>query len=115
VDAHFLMADDSEALGWIVAVLLRAGVPFQLPAKVKKARHKRAMLTQQTVSREVQARFVGQTLRVLVEKPGVARSHADAPEIDGTVKIAGAAPVGEFANVRITGASEYDLTAEVTH
>jgi hypothetical protein len=30
VDAHFLMADDSEALGWIVAVLLRAGVPFHV-------------------------------------------------------------------------------------
>ncbi|MCG3148532.1 MAG: Ribosomal protein S12 methylthiotransferase RimO [Verrucomicrobiae bacterium] len=85
----------------------------QLPEKVKKARHKRAMLTQQQVSRAVQRRCVGQTLRVLVEKPGVARSHADAPEIDGTVKVTGTAPVGEFATVRITGASEYDLEATV--
>jgi ribosomal protein S12 methylthiotransferase len=83
----------------------------QLPEKVKKARHKQAMLTQQQVSRAVQQRFVGQTLRVLVDQPGRARTHADAPEIDGSVRLAGDAKVGEFATVRITGASEYDLRA----
>jgi len=85
----------------------------QLPDKVKKARYKRAMVAQQKVSRAVQQRYVGQTLRVLVEKTGVARSHADAPEIDGTVKVTGTAPVGEFATVKVTGASEYDLEATV--
>jgi ribosomal protein S12 methylthiotransferase len=68
---------------------------------------------QQKVSREVQQGFVGQTLRVLVEEQAngglVARSHADAPEIDGSVHVTGLARVGEFARVRITGASEYDL------
>ncbi|MEI6084787.1 MAG: 30S ribosomal protein S12 methylthiotransferase RimO [Verrucomicrobiota bacterium] len=84
----------------------------QLPDKVKKARYKRAMVAQQKVSRAVQSRFVGQTLRVLVEKPGVARSHADAPEIDGTVKLTGPARVGEFASVKIVGSTEYDLQGE---
>jgi ribosomal protein S12 methylthiotransferase len=84
----------------------------QLPEKVKKQRHRRAMLAQQAVSRRVHERYVGQTWRVLVDKPGVGRSHADAPEIDGTVKIRGPVRVGEFARVRITGAAEYDLTGQ---
>ena len=42
---------------------------------------------------------------------GVGRSHADAPEIDGSVQVAGKAKVGEFATVRVTGATEYDLEA----
>ena len=43
----------------------------------------------------------------------IARSAADAPEIDGVVRITNGArlPVGEFAEVRVTGADAYDLTA----
>lgn len=88
----------------------------QLSAKVKKQRYRRAMTLQQKVSREVQRGFVGRTLRVLIEKPAsatkktwVGRSHADAPEIDGTVRVSGKVSAGEFANVRITSAREYDL------
>jgi ribosomal protein S12 methylthiotransferase len=89
----------------------------QVPAKVKKDRHHRAMSLQQRVSRDVQRGFVGQTLRVLVEKQAgdrgwVGRTHADAPEIDGSITFKGVAVVGEFATVRVTGASEYDLTGE---
>ena len=88
----------------------------QVSAKEKKKRYQRAMALQQRVSREVQGAFVGQTIRVLVEEESnggwVGRSHADAPEIDGSVQVAGMAQIGEFARVRITGASEYDLTGE---
>jgi len=84
--------------------------------KEKKKRYQRAMALQQQVSREVQGAFVGQTIRVLIEEETeggwVGRSHADAPEIDGSVQITGPAQIGEFARVRITGASEYDLTGE---
>jgi ribosomal protein S12 methylthiotransferase len=91
----------------------------QIPVKVKKQRYRRAMALQQKVSRNVQRSFVGQTLRVLVEQEGLARSHADAPEIDGTVKVKGRTTDGEFASVEITDATEYDLvgrcqTAAVT-
>jgi ribosomal protein S12 methylthiotransferase len=90
----------------------------QLANRVKKQRYRRAMALQQKVSREVQQGFVGQTLRVLVEEQAngglVARSHADAPEIDGSVHVTGLARVGEFARVRITGASEYDLIGETS-
>jgi hypothetical protein len=44
----------------------------------------------------------------------VARSHADAPEIDGSVHVTGAARVGGFAHALITGASEYDLIGETS-
>ena len=82
----------------------------QLPGKVKKQRYRQAMALQQKVSREAHRRCVGQTLRVLVERDGVGRSHADAPEIDGTVRFTGNADAGSFCEVKITGSAEYDLT-----
>jgi ribosomal protein S12 methylthiotransferase len=93
------------------------GMDDQLSADVKKRRHRRAMTLQQKVSRELQRGFAGKTVRVLVETATKAgfkgRSQADAPEIDGVVHMQGAARVGEFANVLITGASEYDLTGRI--
>jgi len=87
----------------------------QVPAKERKRRYGRAMAVQQKVSREVQEAFVGKTVRVLVEKGGadgwVGRSHADAPEIDGSVQGVGVVQVGEFAMVKVTAATEYDLQA----
>ena len=92
------------------------GMFGQLSGKEKKKRYGRAMALQQKVSRKVQQELVGKTLRVLIEKRAnggfVARSHADAPEIDGSVLVKGTARVGEFERVRITGAREYDLTGE---
>jgi ribosomal protein S12 methylthiotransferase len=85
----------------------------QVSAKAKKQRYRRAMALQQRVSREVHERLVGKTLRVLIEKTSKqgfsGRSHADAPEIDGSVLVRGSAVVGEFADVEITAAREYDL------
>ena len=61
---------------------------------------------------------IGQTLTVLVDGHGddgtaIARSAADAPEIDGTVRIADGRglEVGQFTRVRVTGSDEHDLTA----
>jgi ribosomal protein S12 methylthiotransferase len=88
----------------------------QLSAKEKKKRYGRAMALQQKISREVQGEFVGTIVRVLIDEHRnggwIGRSHADAPEIDGSVRVAGTARVGEFARVWITDAGEYDLTGE---
>jgi ribosomal protein S12 methylthiotransferase len=54
---------------------------------------------------------VGRTLRVLVDEAGVARSEADAPDIDGRVYVPRSLAVGEFANVTISGHHDYDLLA----
>ena len=59
-------------------------------------------------------------MRVLVDavdaNVAIARSEADAPEIDGVVRIvkAGKLRAGDWAEVQITAADDYDLTARLT-
>ncbi len=83
----------------------------QVPDDVKQARWARAMELLQRLSRERLEGMVGRRLRVLVEKPGLARSEGDAMEIDGVVAVPKALPVGDFAEVTVTGAKAYDLVA----
>ena len=85
----------------------------QLPAKLKKRRWHEAMGLQREIAGEISAAAIGRRVRVLVESPGVARGEADAPEIDGRIYVPLSLPVGEFAEVRITGARGYDLLAGV--
>jgi ribosomal protein S12 methylthiotransferase len=83
----------------------------QIAPKIKEARWHRLMKLQKEIAAEVSRGFVGRTLRVLVEEPGVARGEADAPDIDGRVYLPITVPVGKFANVEITGYEDYDLMA----
>jgi ribosomal protein S12 methylthiotransferase len=55
--------------------------------------------------------LVGRRLRVLVDEPGVGRSHREAPEIDGVIRVPGA-PAGRWVNVVVAGAAGPDLDAE---
>jgi ribosomal protein S12 methylthiotransferase len=83
-------------------------LPDPVPDEVKEERRARFMQAQAAISaRKLRAR-VGQTLQVLVDAPGVGRSRADAPEIDGTVRFRGG-KAGEFRNVVIERASAHDL------
>ncbi len=84
----------------------------QIPAVTKKARYRKAMKLQQTIARKVAQSFVGQTVRVLVEQPLLARTSADAPEVDCRVLLSRPLPVGAFAEVKIVAAQDYDLVAE---
>jgi ribosomal protein S12 methylthiotransferase len=92
-------------------------LPDPVPDPVKEERRAQFMATQARISAARLAARVGTTMTVLVdgvEGPStLARSAADAPEIDGVVRIAGAGSpaVGTFARVTITGADEHDLTA----
>jgi ribosomal protein S12 methylthiotransferase len=83
----------------------------QIPAKTKEARWHRLMQLQRDIAAEVSKSHVGQTLKVLVEEPGIARGDADAPDIDGRVYVPRELPVGAFAEVKITGFQDYDLLA----
>jgi len=83
----------------------------QLPAKTKEARWHKTMALQKTIAAEVSKNYVGRTLKVLVEEPGIARGEADAPDIDGRVYVPRELPVGEFVEVKITGYQDYDLLA----
>jgi ribosomal protein S12 methylthiotransferase len=90
-------------------------LPDQIPDEVKQERWERFMATQQAISAKRLKRFVGRTLDVLIDETkrttALGRSYADAPEIDGIVKVKNAAGLqpGDMVKVRIGKASAYDL------
>ncbi|MGB6308025.1 MAG: 30S ribosomal protein S12 methylthiotransferase RimO [Steroidobacteraceae bacterium] len=84
--------------------------------QVKQERRARFMEFAADISARRLAGKVGRRMRVLVDRieggDAIARSASDAPEIDGTVRVAGGGlKVGDFADVRITRAGAYDLEA----
>ena len=94
-------------------------LPDLVPEEIKEDRRARFMAVQAKISAARLARRVGQTMSVLVDAhegtTAIGRSAADAPEIDGTVRIANGAKLaaGTFARVTVTGASEHDLNATI--
>jgi ribosomal protein S12 methylthiotransferase len=94
-------------------------LPGSVPEKVKEERRARFMALQETISAQRLRRKVGRTLTVLVDEvktdDAIARSSADAPEIDGIVHVAPdpGLKAGEFATVRVTRAGTHDLWAQV--
>jgi ribosomal protein S12 methylthiotransferase len=83
-------------------------LPDAVPSEVKESRRRRFMEVQARISAEKLKRKVGKTIKVLVDEPGVGRSSADAPEIDGVVRFKGGKP-GEFRDVKVDRADEHDL------
>jgi ribosomal protein S12 methylthiotransferase len=83
----------------------------QVPKREKERRWRRVMALQKQIASEISASCVGRTVRVLVDEPGIARGEADAPDIDGRVYVPRELTVGDFAEVSINGAREYDLLA----
>jgi ribosomal protein S12 methylthiotransferase len=83
-------------------------LPGAVPEEVKQARRARFMQAQAGISLSKLKRKLGKTLTVLVDAPGVGRSRADAPEIDGVVRFEGA-KAGEFREVLVDRADEHDL------
>ena len=97
-------------------------IPGMLPVEVREERRARFMEVAEQVSAQRLRRRVGATMQVLVDsapalgrKGGVGRSYADAPEIDGTVrllppeKLSKQLKVGEFTRARIVAAEGHDL------
>ncbi|CAB4242679.1 Ribosomal protein S12 methylthiotransferase RimO [Methylacidimicrobium sp. AP8] len=88
----------------------------QVPETVKKRRWEELMAKQKEIARRRALDQVGQRIRVLVDSPGIARSAADAPEVDGRVYVSPKLSPGTFADVVVRGASDYDLIArEAAH
>ena len=79
--------------------------------KTCESRWNQSMRELQVIAEAFNASQVERTLRVLVEKPGLARTEMDAPEIDGTVLVDPELPVGEFAEVKIADWRGYDRVA----
>ena len=127
-------AEFEQLLGWLrEAQLDRVGafkyspvegaaanaIAAPVPEELKQERYQRFMQAAAQISRARLLARIGRQCRVLVDAlegtTAVARSASDAPEIDGVVRIPNASglKVGQFAEVRITGASTYDLEARL--
>ena len=95
-------------------------LPDPVPDDTKQERYERFMELAGAISAGKLAAKIGRTMRVLVdtvdEDGAVARSSADAPEIDGVVRIPrpGRLKAGDWADVTITGSGAYDLTARIS-
>ena len=99
-------------------------IPGMLPQEMREERRARFMAVAEQVSSEKLSRRLGATMQVLVDsapamgrRGGIGRSYADAPEIDGTVKllppqkISKQLKVGEFTQARIVDTQGHDLVA----
>jgi ribosomal protein S12 methylthiotransferase len=90
-----------------------------VPEEVREERRRRLMEVQEDISAELLAAKIGREIEVLVdavdEEGTIARSSADAPEIDGLVFINEFfdAEPGDFLRVTVVDADEHDLYAEI--
>ena len=95
-----------------------------IPQEVKDARAAELMAIQQGISAELMARFVGTTQRVIIDREEgeylIGRTQYDSPEVDCEVLISTKGQrtmykglIGEFVEVKITKAEEFDLYGEI--
>ena len=98
-----------------------ASMEDQIPEEIKEERRGELMELQQEISLEKGQQKIGTILEVMIEgylpeeRAYVGRSRADAPEVDGYVFVntGEALETGDFVQVRISGAQEYDLIGEI--
>jgi ribosomal protein S12 methylthiotransferase len=96
-------------------------LPGAVSEELKEDRLEQFMAVQAEISAAKLQRKIGRTIKVLVDEASadgaVARSAADAPEIDGNVLIADghALKPGQFVDVVVEAASEHDLHARLAH
>jgi ribosomal protein S12 methylthiotransferase len=92
-------------------------LPDHVPEEIKDERYDRLMRHQQAISAELLAARIGKVIEVIVDEVddqgAIARSHWDAPEIDGKVYLAGEAGIrpGDRLDVLVEDADAYDLWA----
>jgi ribosomal protein S12 methylthiotransferase len=94
-------------------------LPDHIAPEVQQERLARLMLLQEEISEQRLKRKIGKTMKVLVDKVNeegaIARSSADAPEIDGVVYIENGQQLntGDFVEVKIIDSDTHDLWAEI--
>jgi len=95
-------------------------LPDPVDEDVKQVRLERFMATQAAISANKLKRKVGKTLRALVDHAdadgAIARTSADAPEIDGVLRIGDGQKLkpGQFVEVCIEGTDEHDLVGSLS-
>jgi ribosomal protein S12 methylthiotransferase len=100
-------------------------LPGHVPPELQEERYARFMERAAAISQRRLPARVGSRIRVLVDEVAdgvaIARSEAEAPQIDGVIRIEAGEKnsarlrAGEWADVEITGADAYDLTGRLTH
>lgn len=98
-----------------------AGFSDQVPEEVKEQRRDAVMELQQEISLEHSQAMIGRTLEVMIEgkvadeNAYVGRTYMDGPGVDGMIFVQTGEELmsGDFARVRVTGATEYDLIGEL--
>jgi ribosomal protein S12 methylthiotransferase len=83
----------------------------QVPPELVEERIQELRQLQDTITARKRASLIGEHVEVLVDEPGVGRSHREAPEIDGIIEVPDDLPVGTFRKVEIIGAAGPDLEA----
>ncbi len=91
---------------------LAAKMPGQVHHATKKRRANELSMILAGIADELGQDCIGQRMRVLVDAPGIARGPWDAPDVDGSIHVDPALPVGEFAEVEIVDSIAYELFAE---
>jgi ribosomal protein S12 methylthiotransferase len=66
---------------------------------------------QQSIAHDLAREKIGSKLKLLVDQPHIARSEADAPDVDARVVLSEPGPVGEFIRRTVKGSRGYDLLA----
>ena len=91
-----------------------------VPAKTKQARAEAVMALQQGISYEINQQRVGKIFNVLFDKKEgdyfIGRTEFDSPEVDNEVLVKADKNylrIGDFANIKITSAEDYDLYGQV--
>ncbi|HXQ61653.1 MAG TPA: 30S ribosomal protein S12 methylthiotransferase RimO [Acidimicrobiales bacterium] len=90
-----------------------AGLGDAVPRELALERLRECSEVQDRITAERRAALVGTTMRVLVDGPGAARSHREAPEIDGIVHVPATLEAGHLLDVVATGAAGPDLWADM--
>lgn len=88
-----------------------AGLDAKVPAGLAAERLAELRAVQDDITAVHRAELVGTTIEVLVDSPGVARGHREAPEIDGIVAVPESLPAGSFHKVQVTAVAGPDLDA----
>ncbi|RYY59722.1 MAG: 30S ribosomal protein S12 methylthiotransferase RimO [Chitinophagaceae bacterium] len=95
------------------------GIEDNIPSEEKERRAQDVMETQQEISLEKNQEKIGKTFKVLIDKKEsgryLGRTEFDSVEVDNEVVISGSGKlsIGEFYNVKITKAYDYDIEGEV--
>lgn len=100
-----------------------ASMEGQIEEEVKEERKDEIMTLQQEIAFEHAEKMVGRTLRVIIEgrlpedNVYIGRTYMDAPNIDGYIFVNAEHEFmsGDFVTVKVTGANDYDLTAEIVY